>query len=255
MKKVTIAALCFSILLLALPAATQLPPLREAEIIAQLTEDDPVEWLNGVARSLSVPAEERSPEMLAAMIRALEQEVQWDRERSGPSDPSFPDAGEAFGESGAILARTLATTGDPRILPALAWHAYNHGTVARTLFRFGHDAIPHLLAVATSPDATGGIAGAPLWILANIVLVHGPAEFEEELVQATILHLDGPPDHYRSAWTNQDQIISIRQAIALAGVLGTPELVERVERFANSAPEEIERRTGHYVPRPDNIIA
>ena len=76
------------------------------------------------------------------MIQALEREVEWDRLGTGPNDPSFGNAGEAFGESSAILARYLAATSDPRIPPSLAWHTYNGGPVAETLFRFGHQGVP-----------------------------------------------------------------------------------------------------------------
>ncbi len=106
-----------------------------------------------------------------------------------------------------------------------------------------------------SPHANGGKAGEPLWVLASIVSVHGPGAFEDELARAAALHLDGPPEHYQSAWSNQEQIISLLQAIALAGVLRTPDLLSRLERWANSTPEEIENRTGHYVPRPDSILS
>ena len=237
-------AVCLAALALATSAAAQETPLREAEIISQLTEEGPVDWLNGVARSLGIAPADRSPEMLAAMIRALEREVEWDRLGTGPNDPSFGDAGEAFGESSAILARHLAATGDPRTLPALAWHAYNAGPVAKSLYGFGHQAVPHLLAVAMSPDASGGIAGASLSVLASIVSVHGPGGYETQLAEAAALHLDGPPNDYLSRWNNINQIPGLPQAVALAGALRTPEMMERLQRLAAASPDDIAAKTG-----------
>lgn len=124
MKTLETAVIFLALFRLVSPATSQEPPPNpEADIIRQLTSDGPYEWLEGVARGLAVPATERSPALLAAMIEALGREVEWKRHRTGPSDPSFEDVGEAFGESSAILARELAATGDPTILPALAWHA------------------------------------------------------------------------------------------------------------------------------------
>ena len=247
-------AVCLAALAFAMSATAQEPPLREAEIISQLTEEGPVDWLNGVARSLGIAPADRSPEMLAAMIRALEREVEWDRLGTGPNNPSFDDAGEAFGESSAILARHLAATGDARTLPALAWHAYNRGPVAQALFGFGHQAVPHLLAVVMSPDASGSIAREPLSVLASIVSVLGPGRYETQLVEAAALHLDGPPDNYLSRWSNMNQIPGLPEAVALAGALRTPEMMERLQRLAAAAPDEIAARTsmarmGEDVPR------
>ena len=241
----THTALFLATLCAAVPAQAQETPLREAEIIRQLTAEGPIEWLNGVTGSLGVAPEERTESLLAAMIRGLEREVEWSRTRTGPNDPSFGYEGEAFGESSAILARELAATRDPRILPALAWHAYNGGPVAEELFRFGHEAVPHLLEIAMSPDASGSYARGPLAVLASIVSVHGPGSHERELADAAALHLDGPPDRYLSRWSNHNDIISLPEAIALAGALRTPELLERLKALASSPPERIAQMTGH----------
>lgn len=244
MKTLETAVIFLALCRLVSPATSQEPPPNpEADIIRQLTSEGPYEWLEGVARGLAVPATERSPALLAAMIEALGREVEWKRHRTGPSDPSFEDVGEAFGESSAILARELAATGDPTILPALAWHAHNRGPVAQALYRFGHRAVPDLLAVAMSPEASGDIAREPLRILASIVSTYGPGGFEKQLVEAAMLHLSGPPKHYRSAWVNMSQIPALREAIALAGALRTPQMTELLTVLAASSPEEIGRKT------------
>ncbi len=58
------------------------------------------------------------------------------------------------------------------------------------------------------------------------------------------LHLDGPPEHYLSAWSNIESIPAMREAIALAGALRTPEMLERLQVIANSTPAQITAMTG-----------
>ncbi len=234
-------SLCLAALAWTLPVAAQDPPLQEQEIIRQLTIAGPGEWDEGVARSLNVPRESRSPALVDAMILALEREVAWDNDRRR----GLPiEAFDGHGEPSAFLARELTALGDPRALPRLAWHAYNGGPVAIGLFRFGHQAVPHLLTVVMSPDALGDHARAALLVLSSIVKVHGAGAYEAELVQAAVLHIDGPPDHYQSAWSNDESIEALPEAIALAGVLRTPALVEKLRVLATAeATAEIEAQT------------
>ena len=225
----------------ALPVAAQEPPLPEEDIIRMLTAEGPAEWEQGVVHSLGVSADERSPELLAAMIEALERQVAWqiDRRR-GVLITSL--AGHS--ETSASLARSLVATGDPRMLPALAWYAYSGGRVTETLADFGHQAVPHLLAVALSPDALGDHARAALHVMAGIVVKNGSGSYEREMAEAAALHLDGPPERYLSAWSNIESIPAMREATALAGALGTPEMLERLRVIANSTPAQIAEITG-----------
>lgn len=225
----------------ALPAAAQEPPLPEEDIIRMLTAEGPAEWQQGVVRSLGIPPDERSPELLAAMIEALERQVAWqiDRRR-GVLITSLA----GHGETSASLARSLVATGDTRILPALAWYAYSGGRVTETLADFGHQAVPHLLAVALSPDALGDHARAALHVMAGIVVGNGPGSYEREMAEAAALHLDGPPEGYLSAWSNIESIDAMLEAIALAGALRTPEMLERLQVIANSTPAQITAMTG-----------
>ena len=89
--------------------AQEPPPFDEEEIILQLTAQGPLEWLDGVASSLAVSPEERSPALFAAMIRALEREVEWERTNTGPDDPG-PDS--------ASPQSRLASSLRPNMLPA-----------------------------------------------------------------------------------------------------------------------------------------
>ena len=61
----------------------------------------------------------------------------------------------------------------------------------------------------------------------------GPGGCEEELVEAAALHLEGPPGHSLSI-----------EAIALAGALRTPALMDALRLLAATSAEEIERMTG-----------
>ena len=214
----------------AAPASAQKRP-PEAEVLRQMAAGDPRSWEAGVVASLGVAAEKRSPALLTAMIGALEHSVRW--HAGGGNGPI---------ETGGHLAQALAATRDPRVLPALAWYAYNGPPATVIMVDFGHQAVPHLLAVAMSPDAPGDHARAALSVLAGIVVRHGPGKHGPELAEAAAFHLDGPPDHYLSSWTNP--ISPLLEAIALAGAIRTPELLERLEVIAASTPARIEEVTG-----------
>ncbi len=214
---------------LATPAAAQ-KRTSEAAMMRQMAAGDARSWEAGVVASLGVPAEERSPELLTAMIRALEHSIRWAGSGRGPT------------ETAGHLAQALAATRDPRVLPVVAWYAYNGPPATVIMVDFGHQAVPHLLAVAMSPDAPGDHARAALHVLAGIVVRHGPGEYGPDLAAAAALHLDGPPEHYLSSWGNP--ISSILEAIALAGAIRAPRLLERLNVIANSTPAEIEELTG-----------
>ena len=217
---------------LAAPAAAQKRPAEEAAM-RQMAAGDPRSWEAGVVASLGVAAADRSPELLTAMIGALEHSVRW-------------HAGDGNGpiETGGHLAQALAATRDPRVLPALAWYAYNGPPATVIMVDFGHQAVPHLLAVAMSPDAPGDHARAALRVLAGIAVRHGPGEYGPELAEAAKLHLDGPPDHYYSRWSNLHSISPLLEAIALAGAIRTPDLLDRLKVIAASTPARIEEMTG-----------
>ena len=217
----------------AAPAVAQKRP-PEAEVLRQMAAGDPRSWEAGVVASLGVAAEKRSPALLTAMIGALEHSVRW--HAGGGNGPI---------ETGGHLAQALAATRDPRVLPALAWYAYNGPPATVIMVDFGHQAVPHLLAVAMSPDAPGDHARAALLVLAGIVFRHGPGEHGPELAEAAAFHMDGPPDHYYSRWSNINSISPLSEAIALAGVIRTPELLERLEVIAASTPARIEEMTGN----------
>ena len=155
----------------------------ERRIVELMTADDDPRWQVGVGAALSVEPEERSPVLIAGMIEALLRDVEWSRKRYAA------DLGtESRGEMSSHLARELAVTGDPAVLPAVAWHAA--GPMAPILWEHGHAAVPHLLAVALSPRATGSEARDAVLVLASIVSTHGPGAYAEELVEAAALHLD-----------------------------------------------------------------
>ncbi len=231
MRIATTLSFWFAALASTAPADAQRPPLDEAEIIRLLTTEGPAAWETGVHRSLGIGQTERSDALLVAMIDALEREVAWEIERrKGLGEVNVS------GESSSRLARVLGSTGDPRVLPPLAWHAYNG---AEALYGFGARAVPHLLGVALSPDALGDEAGNALWVLSSIVLSYGPGAYEDELAEAAALHLDGPPAGYQSAWTNPISIAAMTEAVALAGVLRAPDLLGRLEAIAQKTPDQI----------------
>lgn len=62
----------------------------------------------------------------------------------------------------------------------------------------------------------------------------------EPLAEVAILHMDGPPPGFRS----REFPSGILQAIALAGVVRTPELLARLEAIGASSPAELTARTG-----------
>ena len=219
----------------------------ERRIVELMTADDDPRWQVGVGAALSVEPEERSPVLIAGMIEALLRDVEWSRKRYAA------DLGtESRGEMSSHLARELAVTGDPAVLPAVAWHAV--GPMASILWEHGHAAVPHLLAVALSPRATGSEARRAVLVLASIVSTHGPGAFAEELAQAAQLHLDGPPEGWMSAGEHRGGGFpnALEQAIALASVLRTPELTERIEAIAASTPEAIVERTGYEIIIAEN---
>lgn len=214
----------------------------ERRIVELMTADDDPRWQVGVGAALSVEPEERSPALIAGMIEALLRDVEWSRKRYAA------DLGTASrGEMSSHLARELAVTGDPAVLPAVAWHAA--GPMAPILWEHGHAAVPHLLAVALSPSATGGEARRAVLVLASIVSTHGPGPYAEELVEAAVLHLDGPPEGWMSAGDHRGGGFpnALETAIALASVLRRPELTERIEAIAASTPEAIMKQTGYDI--------
>lgn len=232
LSSTTVATLgcCLVASLVAPVAAQERPP--EPEVIRRLANGGPAEWESGVVWSLAVPPEERSRELLTAMILALDRSLDWQIRR------------QRGWETGGHLAQALAATRDPRILPSLAWYAYNGAPATAVLVDFGHEAVPHLLAVAMSPDAPGDHTRAALRVLASIVAKHGPGTYGEELAEAAIFHLSSPPDHYRSRWSNIDSINPLLGAIALAGVVRTAELLARLEEIATTTFAEIEETSG-----------
>ena len=232
MRATTTTLMLCLVAMLAPPAAAQKRP-AEAAVLRQMADGDPRSWEAGVVASLGFLPEERSPELLTAMIGALEYSIRW--QAGGGKGPT---------ETGGHLAQALAVSRDPRVLPALAWYAYNGPPATVILVDFGHQAVPHLLAVAMSPDAPGDHARAALHVLAGVVVRHGPGEYGPELAEAAMFHLDGPPDHYYSRWSNINSISPLLEAIALAGAIRTPELLERLEVIAASTPARIEEMTG-----------
>lgn len=214
----------------------------EQRIVELLTTGGDANWHVGVAAALAVAPEQRSPALITGMIEALRRDVEWSTSRYAA------DLGTASrGETPSYLAHQLALTGDPAILPPLAWRAA--GLSAAVIYEFGLQAVPHLLDVALSPRATGSEANDALSVLASIVSTHGPGPYAKDLNEAAMLHLDGPPEGYMSAGEHRsggfpDALVT---AIALAGALGTPDLLERIEAVAASTPEQIVERTGYSV--------
>lgn len=218
-------------------------PAAERAVVGLLAAEDKVSWEVGVFAALSVDPQRRSPALRAAMIEALRLEVA--RTTAQDALSQVGESGDA-GETSAILARQLAATGDPGVLPSLAWHAYNAGPVAAVLYEFGLEAVPHLLKVALSRRAAGDVAGPAIHVLAGIVSTHGPGPYEHVLVEAALLHMDGPPTGYLSAGLERSgrYTSALTDAIALAGALRGPILTERLEAMAASTPEEISQTTG-----------
>lgn len=132
----------------------------EQGIVEMLTMGGDANWHVGVAAALAVDPEKRSPTLIAGMIEALRRDVEWSTSRYAA------DLGTASrGEAPSHLARELALTGDPAILPPLAWRAA--GVVAAVIYEFGLQAVPHLLNVALSPRATGTEAMNAMLVLAS----------------------------------------------------------------------------------------
>lgn len=214
----------------------------EQRIVEMLTMGGDANWHVGVAAALAVDPEKRSPTLIAGMIEALRRDVEWSTSRYAA------DLGTASrGEAPSHLARELALTGDPAILPPLAWRAA--GVVAAVIYEFGLQAVPHLLNVALSPRATGTEAMDAMLVLASIVSTHGPGSYANELQRAAMLHLDGPPEGYMSAGKHRSGGFpnALEPAIALAAVLRTPELLKRLEVIAEDTPESIVARTGYGI--------
>ncbi len=214
----------------------------EQRIVDLLTTGGDASWHVGVAAALAVAPEQRSPALIAGMIEALRRGVEWSTRRYAA------DLGTASrGETQSYLAHQLLLTGDPAILPPLAWRAA--GLSAAVLYEFGLQAVPHLLDVALSPRATGFEAHNALSVLASIVSTHGPGSYAKELHEAVILHLDGPPEGYMSAGKHRSGGFpdALEPAIALAGALRTPNLLQRIRAIAASTPKQIVQRTGYSI--------
>jgi len=214
----------------------------EQRIVELLTTGGDANWHVGVAAALSVAPEERSSALIVGMIEALRRDVEWSTSRYAA------DLGTASrGETPSYLAHQLALTGDPAILPPLAWRAA--GLSAAMVYEFGLQAVPHLLDVALSPRATGFEALNALLVLASIVSTYGPGSYAKELREAAMLHVDGPPEGYMSAGEHRSGEFpgALVPAIALARALQMPELLGRIEAVAASTPEQIVERTGYSI--------
>lgn len=226
----TTALALFASATLAAPAAAQhrnfisLTPEREQEVIRMLTAGSLDDWDQGRALAGLVPPEERSPELRAAMREALRRAIHEDA---------------LGGEGLANLTEYVATNADPADIPVLARVAMG-GTAAKTLYNWGHQATPHLIEAAMSPEVSGGASASALWVLASIVTTHGDGGYGDALAEAAALHLDGPPPHYRSLRFPS----AMEHAVTLAGVLRTPGLLKRLEEIAASTPHELADRTG-----------
>ncbi len=116
----------------------------EQRIVELLTTGGDANWHVGVAAALSVAPEERSSALIVGMIEAWRRDVEWSTSRYAA------DLGTASrGETPSYLAHQLALTGDPAILPPLAWRAA--GLSAAVVYEFGLQAVPH-----TCPPGTPG---------------------------------------------------------------------------------------------------
>ena len=210
-------------------AAAQIPP-EQQELITMMTTGGAAELERGAARAVAVPLEERSPELRAAMGEALRRAAfELKKHASGTDYDTF-----------LHLARFgVAAHGDPADIPALVQYNIG-GPEGRTLYNHGHLAVPHLIEVAMSPETVGDVVRASLGVLASIVTQHGPGTYGDALAEVATLHMDGPPARFRS----REFPSGILQAIALAGVLRTPELLARLEAIGASSPAELTARTG-----------
>lgn len=210
-------------------AAAQIPP-EQQELITMMTTGGAEELERASARASVIPLEERSPELRAAMREALRRAAfELGRSASGTDYDTF-----------LHLARfAVAAHGDPADIPVLV-HYNVGGAEARALYNHGHLAVPHLIEVAMSPETVGDVVRASLWVLASIVTQHGPGSYSEALAEVAILHMDGPPAGFRS----REFPSGILQAIALAGVVRTPELLARLEAVGATSPAELTARTG-----------
>lgn len=168
--------------------------------------------------------EERTPALREAMREALRRTIHEDA---------------LGGEGKSILIGAVAANADPADIPVLARTAVR-GAAAKTLYNWGHQATPHLIGAAMSPEVPGGVVGMALWVAASIVTTHGDGGYGDALAEAAMLHLDGPPPHYGSLRFPS----AMEHAVTLAGVLRTPELMRRLEEIAGSTPQELAERTG-----------
>ena len=212
------------------PAAAQrrnaihLTPEGEQDVIRMLTTGSPEDWHQ--ARSLAgrVPLDERSPALREAMRDGLMR--------------AFYGLG-IRGEGISIMTLHVAANADPADIPVLARITVG-GPAAKTLYNWGHQATPHLVEAAMSPETPSMAAQSALSVLAGIVTTHGTGGYDDMLAEAAALHLDGPPTHYRSLGFPS----TMKDAIALVAALRTPELLKRLEDIAVSTPEQLAERTG-----------
>ena len=224
-------ALCTLALLATGPAAVsaQVPP-NQRELITMMTTGGPDELEDGVVRASVIPLEQRSPELRAAMREGL---------RRAAFELNKGPGGTDYLAFLHVARFDLAAHGDPADIPVLA--RYNiGGPEARALYNHGLLSVPHMVEVAMSPETVGDVVRATLGVLASIVTRHGPGNHLEALAKVAALHMDGPPAHFRS----REFPSGILKAIALAGVLRTPELLELLEVIGTSSPGTITARTG-----------
>ena len=224
-----LALFASAVLLVAETAAAQkrfitLTPEGEQEVIRMLTTGSPDEWNQGRVLASRVPVEERSPALREALREALRRTI---HETALGSPP--------WGEAKSNLTASVAANADPADIPVLALTTLG-GPAAKTLYNWGHQATPHLIEAAMSPDVLGGVA---LRVLASIVTTHGTGGHGDALAEAAALHLDRLPPHYRYVSRG-----AMRSAITLAGVLRTPELLKRLQEIAASTPQELAELTG-----------
>lgn len=226
----SIALVTFAVLA-ASPVATaaQVPP-EQQELITMMTTGGAEELELAAARASVIPLEERSAELRAAMREALRRAAfELGRHASGTDYMTFLHVAR-FG---------VAAHGDPADIPVLVQYNIG-GAEARSLYNHGHLAVPHLIEVAMTPETIGDVVRASLGVLASIVTQHGPGAHSEALAEVAILHMDGPPAGFRS----REFPSGILQAIALAGVVRTPDLLARLEAIGASSPAELTARTG-----------
>lgn len=204
----------------------RLTPEREREAVQMLTAGSLEEWNRGQAIASRVALEDRSPALREAMREGLRRSMYLNIRGEGR-------------EGIAILTANVAAHADPADLPVLARVTVG-GPAAKTLYNWGHEATPHLIEAAMSPEVPGMVVQSALSVLAGIVTTHGDGGHREALAEAAALHLDGPPPHYRSLRFPS----AMEDAVTLAGVLQTPELLNRLEKIAASTSHELAERTG-----------